>query len=171
MELSIDWINDFEITDKDYKHFYKEPVNKIKLYCLYVNKNQELFHVKKDRIKLHNSELNKESLVQLLKKHMEYQNKKYTPLSILKYNITLNPQYIQEYINSPENFDYVKSESSIDAIKWHDSIVFLQEINSLYVILREKWKSKSIDTKKIYIKTHKSKRAKTRKKRLKDTTS
>ena len=61
--------------------------------------------------------------------------------------------------------------SSIDNINWYDSIVFLQEINSLYIVFREKWKSKGNGTRKIYIKSKKLKRTKTRKKRLKDTTS
>ncbi len=171
MELSTDWINDFEIEDKDYKQFYKEVVNKIKIYFLYVNKNKELFHIKKEQIQLDNSELNKASLIQLLKNHMKYQNKEYTPLSILKYNITLNPQHIQEFIANPEDYKYINAESSIDTINWCDSIVFLQEINSLYIVFREKWKSKGGRTKKIYINTKKLKRSKTRKKRLKDTTS
>ena len=171
MELSTDWIEDFEIEDKDYKQFYKEPVKNIKMYYLYVNRHQELFHIKKQKIELHHSQLNKALLIKLLKKYMNYQNKTYVPLSILKYNITLEPQYIKDFISNPEEFKYTNAESSIDNINWYDSIVFLQEINSLYIVFREKWKSKGNGTRKIYIKSKKLKRTKTRKKRLKDTTS
>ena len=52
MELSTDWISDFEIEDKDYKQFYKEKVDTVKVYFLYVNKKHSLFHVKKNKIKL-----------------------------------------------------------------------------------------------------------------------
>jgi hypothetical protein len=89
----------------------------------------------------------------------------------LKYNITLEPQYIQEFISNPADFKYTQAESSIETIDWFDSIVFLQEVNSLYVVFREKWKTKGNGTKKIYIKPKKLNRSKTRKKRLKDTTS
>jgi len=170
MELSTDWIEEFEIEDKDYKQFYKEKVKQIRIYCLYVNKTQELFHVKKQKMNLTNSVLDKESLVALLKKYRSYQNKTYIPLSILKYNITLKPQYIQEFISNPSEFEYVEPQSSIDDIEWFDSIEFMHDVNSLYIVFREKWKSKKVGTKKIYIKT-KQNRAKTRKKRLKDTTS
>lgn len=32
MELSTDWIDEFEIEDKDYKYFYKEKVTSIKVF-------------------------------------------------------------------------------------------------------------------------------------------
>jgi len=171
MELSTDWIEDFEIEDKDYKQFYKEPVKSIQVYCLYVNRYQELFHIKKQKIDLHNSQLEKRALIALIKKYRDYQNKTYVPLSILKYNITLEPQYVQEFISNPADFKYTQAESSIETIDWFDSIVFLQEVNSLYIVFREKWKTKGNGTKKIYIKSKKLNRSKTRKKRLKDTTS
>jgi hypothetical protein len=171
MELSTDWIEDFEIEDKDYKQFYKEPVKTIQVFYLYVNRHQELFHIKKQKIDLSNSRLEKKNLIALIKKYRNYQNKTYVPLSILKYNITLEPQYIQEFILNPVEFKYMEAESSIETIDWFDSIVFLQEVNSLYIVFREKWKTKGSGTKKIYIKSKKLNRTKTRKKRLKDTSS
>ena len=171
MELSTDCVEDFELEDKDYKQFYKEPVKAIQVYYLYVNRHQELFHIKKQKIDLHNSQLEKKVLISLIKKYRDYQNKTYVPLSILKYNITLEPQYIQEFISNPTDFKYTQAESSIETIDWFDSIVFLQEVNSLYIVFREKWKTKGNGTKKIYIKSKKLNRSKTRKKRLKDTTS
>ena len=73
MELSTDWISEFEIEDKDYKQFYKERVPSIRVYFLYINKEQELFHIKKHKIKLSKSKLPKEELVQLLKKYRNYE--------------------------------------------------------------------------------------------------
>jgi hypothetical protein len=167
MELSTDWVKNFELEDKAYKQFYKEPVNKVRIFCLYVNRQQELFHIKKQKVDLINSQLDKSELVKLLKEHRIYQNKTYVPMSILKYNITLEPQYIKEYISDPTQFSFINAESSIENIEWFETILFLHEINSLYIVFREKWKTKSTGTKKIYIKANK--RPKTRKKRLKDT--
>jgi len=171
MELSTDWIEDFEIEDRDYKQFYKEQVKAIQVYFLYVNRHQELFNIKKQKIDIDNSQLKKKDLIDIIKKHRDYQNKTYVPLSILKYNITLEPQYIQDFIANPKDFKYTQAESSIENIDWFDSIVFLQEVNSLYIVFREKWKSNGNGTKKIHIKPKKLSRSKTRKKRLKDTSS
>ncbi len=171
MELSTDWIAEFEIEDKDYRQFYKERVQTIRVYFLYINKEQELFHIKKHKIKLSKSSLPKEQLVQLLKKYRNYENKEYIPLSILKYNLTLQPQNIRDFIYDKYNKSYLTSETSIDKITWYDSILFLQDINSLYIVFREKWRKNNNGTKKIFIKSKKLKRGKTRKKRLKDTRS
>jgi|MDTC01.1.fsa_nt_gb hypothetical protein len=171
MELSTDWISEFELEDKDYKQFYKEKVNSVKVYFLYVNKEHSLFHVKKNKIKLSNSKLPKEELIQLLKQYRIYEKKEYIPLSILKYNLTLQPQNIRDFIYDKYNKSFLTAENSIDEITWYDSILFLQDINSLYIVFREKWKKNNHGTKKIYIKSKKLKRSKTRKKRLKDTQS
>ena len=113
--------------------------------------------------------MSKNELIQLLKKYRNYENKEYIPLSILKYNLTLQPQNIRDFIYDKYNKSYLTSETSIDKITWYDSILFLQDINSLYIVFREKWKKNNSGTKKIYIKSKKLKRGKTRKKRLKDT--
>ena len=171
MELSTDWIAEFEIEDKDYRQFYKERVQTIRVYFLYINKEQELFHIKKHKIKLSKSKLPKEELIQLLKKYRNYENKEYIPLSILKYNLTLQPQNIRDFIYDKYEKSYLTSENSIGDITWYDSILFLQDINSLYIVFREKWRKNNNGTKKIFIKSKKLKRGKTRKKRLKDTQS
>ena len=169
MELSTDWIAEFEIEDKDYRQFYKERVHAIRVYFLYINKEQELFHIKKQKIKLSKSKLPKEELVQLLKKYRNYENKQYVPLSILKYNLTLQPQYIRDFIYDKYDKDFLTAENSIEEITWFDSILFLHDVNSLYIVFREKWKKNNTGTKKIYIRSKKLNRSKTRKKRLKAT--
>ena len=68
MELSTDWIEDFEIEDKDYKQFYKEPVKAIQVYYLYVNRHQELFHIKKQKIDIQLWERHQQYLEEFLKK-------------------------------------------------------------------------------------------------------
>ena len=83
-----------------------------------MNKHQELFHVKKHKMNLDKTILHKKTLIELLKKYRNYQNKLYLPLSILKYNITLEPQYIHDYISDPESFNFLNAESSIEDIDW-----------------------------------------------------
>ena len=98
-------------------------------------------------------------------------NKDDEALDILKQALTLQPQNIRDFIYDKYNKSYLTSETSIDKITWYDSILFLQDINSLYIVFREKWRKNNNGTKKIFIKSKKLKRGKTRKKRLKDTRS
>ena len=63
----------------------------------------------------------------------------------------------------------MESQNSITDIKWDDSILFLSSMNSLYIVLKEKWKKSNNKTKKILIQTKKVSKRKTRRKRLKKT--
>ena len=76
MELDTSWISDFELSDEAYKKFYKEKVESVKLYILYVNRNSELFHIKKNNIIIENTILKKENLIDILKKYKVYQKKR-----------------------------------------------------------------------------------------------
>ena len=89
------------------------------------------------------------------------------PLSILKYNLTLQPQYIRDFIYDKYDKDFLTAENSIEEITWFDSILFLHDVNSLYIVFREKWKKNNTGTKKIYIRSKKLNRSKTRKNDLK----
>ena len=169
MELTTDWISEFEIEDDNYKKFYKEKITSVKIYFLYVNREQQLFHIKKDKLEIKNTVIRKEQLIEILNKYKNYKNRVFTPLSIIKYNITLEPGHINEYIINNAGFDYLTAETSIEDILWYDSILFMNDINSLYIVFKEKWKTKHNNTKKIYIRRNKLSHRKTKKKKLKET--
>ena len=60
--------------------------------------------------------------------------------------------HINKFLNDPpENYKFLEPQNNIEAISWFDSILFFHNINSLYIVYREKWKSKHNNTKKIYI--------------------
>ena len=61
----------------------------------------------------------------------------------------------------------MESQSSITDIIWDDSILFLNSMNSLYIVLKEKWNQSNNKTKKITIQTKKVSKKKTRRKQLK----
>ena len=47
--------------------FYREPVESISLYCLYVNRERELFHINRATVHLERGQLPKNMLIDLLK--------------------------------------------------------------------------------------------------------
>ena len=46
-ELDTKWITEFEKDEEIYKDFYKDPIESIKIFLLYVDNNNSLFHIKK----------------------------------------------------------------------------------------------------------------------------
>ena len=164
-EINTEWISNFEKTDKKYEAFYKDTVPDVNLFFMYVDRNNNLFYIKKEKVKLQEGVLNKDLLIQMLKKNMEYKKKKYRPISLLKYNITIEPVNIDKFIEEPGDYSYLEPQNSLQDLKWENTIKTLSNLNSLHVIFFETWKDKAKSkTKKLFI-SNSSK--KTKRKRLK----
>ena len=144
-------IDEFEKNDKLYNDFYKDKIEQINLYILYVDNNNDLFHIKKDTAILNNSKLEKNDLKNLIREYINYQDKKYRLISLLKWNITIEPEEISEYLRNEKDFDFIKSIRSISSIEFEDSINLFHNLNSLYLVFHERWKLLENKTKKVYI--------------------
>tara|TARA_B100000795_G_C22772316_1_gene428425 strand:+ start:800 stop:1324 length:525 start_codon:yes stop_codon:yes gene_type:complete len=170
-EINTEWISEFETTDKKYESFYKDAVADINIFFMYVDRDCNLFYIKKEKTNLCEGTLKKDSLVQLLKNNMMYNNKKYRPISLLKYNITIDPENINKLIETPTSYNYLKSQDSIQDLKWDNSIKTLSNLNSLHIIFFETWKDKAKNstTKKVFIQRKLTKNKKTKKQRKKTT--
>ena len=161
-ELDTKWIEKFEQNDKLYQDFYPDDVYFVNLHFIYINNNndieklrEEIFLMKQPNI------ITREEIIGLLKKNSYDENKKkYTILSLLKFNITLEPENIKSFI---QNFDHKKNNYSsflmpvkhIDAITFYKTINMFQDLNTLYFIFIENNKLNEDDkkniTKRIYL--------------------
>ena len=47
-QLDTSIIDEFEQDDELYKDFYKDTIEQVNLFILYVDNNNDLFHIKKD---------------------------------------------------------------------------------------------------------------------------
>jgi hypothetical protein len=45
------WLQEFENLDKEYKDYYTEELETIKVHCIYINKNNEIERVIEDKIR------------------------------------------------------------------------------------------------------------------------
>jgi hypothetical protein len=152
-EINIDTkiLEEFEEEERDYSHFYKDTVETIKLYALYVDKSNNLFHIKKDIAHISNKELSRENLISIIKDYMIYNKIKYRLISMLKWNISIEPEEVSEYLSDDKRFTCIDNISSIDTIRFDDSITLFHNLNSLYLVFHEKWSLHENKTKKVYI--------------------
>ena len=67
--LDVDWVQEFEKDEEIYKDFYKDTIESVRIFVLYVDKKNNLFHIKKSLCTLENSEIKKETLIKILKKN------------------------------------------------------------------------------------------------------
>jgi hypothetical protein len=170
--LDDEWINNFDKIDNLYKDFYKDDIYYIHLRILYINRNNEIDKIKNERFLMTKpNNITREEIIGILKKKSIDDKKRYTLLSILKYNINLEPDEINNYVNKNYNNKYLTVIKNIDTITFEKSINMFHDLNDIIFIFYEKSselikKVSNNSSKKIYLNFNTKK--KTIKKRYKD---
>jgi hypothetical protein len=174
VDLDIKWIEEFESLDENYKNFYSEDITCITFNNVYVNKDNEIEKIKKDKLLLAEPNyISREEILGILKRNCKSSdNKRYTVLSILKYNINIDPSDVQSFLRTPGDLDsneYLKSLTNIDAVSLDPSISMFQDLNEIIIIYYEKtsddkntaFARASSQTKRIYLKSLKTNKKRT----------
>ena len=162
--LNNEWIRKFDETDQLYKDFYKDDIYYTNLNIIYLNNDNEIEKIKQESFLLSKCNyITTEEIIKILKENMTDQSKKYSLLSILKYNITLNPENIISYLSpdySVNSNDFLTSINHIMPITFEKSISMFHDLTDLIIIFYDKsFKSSYAHnvTKKIVLRrTHKN---------------
>jgi len=172
-ELNDDWIDNFEKTDKLYQDFYKDDLYYTNLQLIYVNRSNEIEKIKQEAFLMSTPNyISREEMIGILKRNSVDNDRRYTLLSILKYNITLDADEVKFFLNESDDRHFLTPIKNIDAISFEKSINMFHDLNDLILIFYEKSNelkdpNANTVTKKIYLRslnTHK----KTIKKRYKE---
>jgi hypothetical protein len=173
IELNDDWISDFEKTDKLYQDFYRDDLYYINLKFIYVNRANEIEKIKQESFLMSIPNfISREEILQILKNSSQDNERNYSLLSILRYNVTLEVDDIKNFLIYPnEDKKFLTIIKNIDTISFEKTINMFHDLNDLILIFYEKsHELKKINpnnsTKKIYIRSNTNK--KTIKKRYKD---
>jgi hypothetical protein len=162
--LDTNWIQEFESTDKNYIPFYNEDVNEIKVTSLYVDKENNIETIKEERLLLKQENMvTKEELIDVIKKNSFKDKKRYTILSLLKYNVDLETTNVKHYLKSIDSKnDFLAVVKNIDNIPLKKTITMFQDLNTIIILFYEKTQpiggSNHQTTKKIYISNNKTKK-------------
>ena len=162
-ELDTAWIEEFITNEKLYKPFYKDKVTNIRTIFIYINANNEIIYSKKFRLMIKDETFTKDQLITILKRNMLYNNNKFYPLYLLKFNITLDQDDVKKFNIEPQKFNFLNQVEYVHDILWKKTINFFHPLNSIYLIMKIRTPKINNGTKKIYI-TSKKKRKKTRRK-------
>ena len=165
MDLDTSWIDEFNKEEKKYNEFYKQEINGIRIVLFFINENNELFSSKKYNARLENNIITKNQILNILKNNISYDNSNYTPSFILKFNIDLDPEDIEEFIVHTNQFNFLTSENYMTDIHWKETIQSMQSLNTLYILMKKRSFRNNNSTKRVYI-SKKSGKRKTRRKRI-----
>jgi hypothetical protein len=170
--LDTRWIQEFESIDYNYKQFYNEVVDDIKICSIYVDKNNNIENIKQEILELSRENvITKEEIIKIIKQNSINQKKRYTLLSLLKYNIDLDASNVVHYLkhqekqphSQPKTDPYLTLVKNIDNIPLNNTINMMQDLNTIFILFYEKCVTSNNTTKKVYIHNH----TKTKKKQLK----
>jgi len=140
-KLDDEWIKNYEKTDKLYNDFYKDDVYYINLRVIYINRENEIDKIKYQSLLMrYPNKILQEEMIELLKKNSIDNETRYSLLSILRYNINLEPDEIKNYLLSGENKEYLSVIKNIDTVTYEKTINMFQDLNDLILIFYEKSK-------------------------------
>ena len=177
-DLDLSWIQDFERIDNEYKIYYTEEISFIRIHSIYLNLNNEIEKMREEKILLKTPGiLLKEELLSIIK-HNSFSNEiKYSLLSILKFNINLEPIHLKTFLRNKNDSignTFLHSIKHIDSIKFDKTITMFHDINEILIIFYPKISKNTTPdqkdhnrTKKVFINSNPKK--KTKKKELKET--
>ena len=108
--------------------------------------------------------VSREEIIYIIKHNSHYNASMYSLFSILKYNFTVNPEEITDFLKTSNN-DYYREQNltivkHVDKIDFEKTISMFQHLNALIIIFYEKNKENNVKkdninnnyTKKIYLK-------------------
>lgn len=137
-ELDDQWMKEFENLDKEYSDLYNNDISFINLHFIYINSKNDIENIlEKKFIMSKPNYITRDELLGLIKRNFINNNIRYFLLSILKYNFSLQPQYIPSYIKRKED-DFLTPIKNIDTIKFEKTISMFQDINDLFFLFYEK---------------------------------
>jgi hypothetical protein len=103
-EIDNSWVEAYKLQEEKYNEFYNEKVSTIKVFFLYINTENTVVHLTKEMVNLNaNSTLPREQLITLIKENQISNNIKYKLFSLVRYNINLQPEEINAFVEGSAN--------------------------------------------------------------------
>ena len=136
VDLDISWIDKHERMNNIHKNYQREPMDSVKMCYIYVNLDSEIEKVIYESEILskidssNNCIIPKERVLQIVQnKKILNASLKYTIDTILVYNVSIEPENIQKYVNSENVLPFLQVYPIIDEIRLGSSIFIFKQID------------------------------------------
>jgi|LakMenE01Jun11ns_1017448.scaffolds.fasta_scaffold9640465_1 hypothetical protein len=146
-EFDTSWIDNFKKDNETYSDFYTEEVTTITLFFIYINNKNDVENLSRDLMILdRKNTVMRDQLIQIIKQNQIHNNNnnnkyKYKLISLLKYNIDIEPEEIYNFINNKDDSSFSKrffiQEKYLNDIIYKNTINIFQDLNSLFFIYKE----------------------------------
>ena len=139
-DLDISWIdkhNKLHTIDKNYS---REPMENIDIHTIFVNTQNAIEKISSDKIDIYDNTIPKEKILKIIQDNKAMQGHvKYKLLDIMVYNVDLEPQHIQDFVQnySMDSSRFFKTYPIVDDIKIAPSIFIFHSLNAIYFMFQE----------------------------------
>jgi hypothetical protein len=144
-DLDTSWIEEQEKLQQINANYFKEPMETIDIYFIYINTND---YIEKINCMQHNLTINDNNsiihnrdVISLIEQHKYLSNNKYKIQDILLYNISLQPENIQSYSKNEQVLEssskFLEPLSIINDFIIPPSIFIFHKINSIFFIFKQ----------------------------------
>lgn len=147
--LDLSWFDSQDKIERKYDRFYLSDVEKLGVTIIYINKKNEICVTRNEHVKLTESILSRDSLVNLVRDNRKLNELQYTLHALLRFNFTTSAESV---LNGDLMGDHFSVISNIQDIVFQKCVKELETVNHLYIILKQK--NTSSQTKSVNI-THK----------------
>jgi len=151
LDLDISWIKENERLQNMETNYLPELMENIDLFFIYINPNNYIDKVIREKFPLYIdssnkcSRLSKENLLKLIQTNKKLVKSnticKYKFMDVLTYNIDLEPEHIQNYTKNENILEasrgFLKVLNIIDDISISPSVFIFHKINSIFFLYQE----------------------------------
>jgi hypothetical protein len=133
--IDLDFIEEFDKTMMQYRDFYKENVETIKVKFFYINKENRLEKIKNDDLILKTqNKITCGELIKILKNNNNVMSKYYKISSMCLYNVSIEADHIEKI----KEEDFLVNINHINDVIIEPTINILQDLNELLIVFKEK---------------------------------
>ena len=139
-ELDTDHLDNYREREKQFieqANLTKESLSKINVWNLYINKRHHLEKIKINELPIETI-TDKASITDYIKSKCTDETIKYKLLSVLKYNIELEKDQVQDYMNEEYHPNYLEALRSLENIEFKDGLNIFEDLHTLFILYYEK---------------------------------
>jgi len=142
-DLDISWIDKHNKLHNIDKNYCREPMETINMHSIFINAQNAIEKISSDKIDIVDNKVPKEKILKIIQDNKSMSGAdgcaKYKLLDIIVYNVDLEAQYIQEFVQNDgmDTGRFFKICPIVDDIVIMPSIFIFHSLNAIYFVFQE----------------------------------
>lgn len=133
-DLDTSWIETAEFQD----NYEREPMKNIGLFFIYIHLDGSIEKITKEYESVENDGgLSKERILRLIQSKRHCIGKKYRLIDLLSFYVTLEPDQLNDFVQSEDRADFLKPLPIFDEVLLESSIFIFHDLNGLFFFFKE----------------------------------